>query len=90
MSAKRRVDRGSHLTTIAKEVTELAIAKSSNSAEYMTIMTTMLGNGIAALAREKSDLEFATMLQMAINVTIETAEYARAHIVNEGWTETKH
>ena len=85
--AGKRVER---LNRLAQEITEITLRKTGNLSDYMTVVVAMLGNGVAALSREKSDEVFDAMLGTALGMVVETANWARDGIETEGFGETKH
>ena len=78
----------------ARMVTEIVLSLADNQADYVTLLVTVLGNGVSAFCEEENDAEFehrlATVHKILDSITRNARERMFEANIAEAESETKH
>ena len=77
------MDRDARLQLIAYDLTEILCDRTKDPAEYIAVLTAMLGIAVAGLARAKDEDEFAAMLARTVESTAKMAINSRERLKEE-------
>ena len=94
MTRKATEKEGAQLFRKSQIITDFVLHLTDNSADYITLLLIVLGNGIAAFAQDESDVEFEAKLAKAKQVLDNISRDARQRLMEEALEEiaeeTKH
>lgn len=75
----------------ARAVTDFVLGITRNSSDYLTLLITVLGNGVSAFASDETDEVFEKKLNAVHAILDQIARNAREKLLEvESMTETKH